>query len=554
MKEALAQLVIELKDKVSEGLNKIENGYKSLKAHVVAIGVAMAAVGAIVMQSIQAYGEQEEASRRLDNALGNMGLAGTGASDRLQKLATQLSKTTIYADENIVSMQALLAGYGQNESAIAKLTPKILDLASFLKIDLQSAATMVGKTLANETTTALTRSGIAIDESAFKTDALGAVLKGLSGNFRDLSTEIGGTTIGQIQIMKNEWGEVLEALGKILAGPAKIVIQWLTDLSGYLVQNQIYFQDFINIIFYLGESVANTFIFMGEIIGTWYAGVWGIIQGMGQLVQGDFAGAYNTMKNISQTTFNSLGADFAKLVANQKAAYTKMKAEDKIKTDEEKAAEILKYKGRQTQNAADLQEEKDKNAKLLKERIDQDTKIKKEVREYNIEQEKEQARTDKEKILSLQGTFSTIATLQGSHNKALFIAGKAAAIANAIINTAEGISKAWSYGPILGIIFSALIAAAGAIQISKISATGMAQGGIVMPTEGGTLARIGEAGYPEAVIPLNDERVGGMLGNNVTVNINAGVVVADEESLRALAERIDEKLYALRSNNQTVSI
>jgi TP901 family phage tail tape measure protein len=38
---------------------------------------------------------------------------------------------------------------------------------------------------------------------------------------------------------------------------------------------------------------------------------------------------------------------------------------------------------------------------------------------------------------------------------------------------------------------------------------GLANGGIVLPTPGGTIARIGEAGVPEAVIPLDDDTLGG---------------------------------------------
>jgi Flp pilus assembly pilin Flp len=48
----------------------------------------------------------------------------------------------------------------------------------------------------------------------------------------------------------------------------------------------------------------------------------------------------------------------------------------------------------------------------------------------------------------------------------------------------------------------------------------LAQGGIVKARPGGMLARIGEAGRDEAVIPLGR---GGGLGNNYTINVNTGV-------------------------------
>ena len=53
----------------------------------------------------------------------------------------------------------------------------------------------------------------------------------------------------------------------------------------------------------------------------------------------------------------------------------------------------------------------------------------------------------------------------------------------------------------------------------------LAQGGIVMPRPGGTLATIGEAGQAEAVIPLNkfDDVVGKRGGANVNIVVNAGM-------------------------------
>lgn len=49
------------------------------------------------------------------------------------------------------------------------------------------------------------------------------------------------------------------------------------------------------------------------------------------------------------------------------------------------------------------------------------------------------------------------------------------------------------------------------------SAVGMWAGGVVMPRPGGTLARIAEAGYPEAVIPLNGSGAGMLGGQTVVV-------------------------------------
>jgi hypothetical protein len=65
-----------------------------------------------------------------------------------------------------------------------------------------------------------------------------------------------------------------------------------------------------------------------------------------------------------------------------------------------------------------------------------------------------------------------------------------------------------------------------------------AEGGIVMPTEGGTLAQIAEAGQPEAVIPL--DRMGDFGGTtHLVVNLDS----------RPLLDKIFEA-----TRNQTVLI
>jgi hypothetical protein len=56
----------------------------------------------------------------------------------------------------------------------------------------------------------------------------------------------------------------------------------------------------------------------------------------------------------------------------------------------------------------------------------------------------------------------------------------------------------------------------------------MAEGGVVMPRPGGTPAILGEAGRPEAVIPL--DRAGNMLnGSAITVNIYPKALPTDRE-------------------------
>lgn len=99
---------------------------------------------------------------------------------------------------------------------------------------------------------------------------------------------------------------------------------------------------------------------------------------------------------------------------------------------------------------------------------------------------------------------------------------KAQAIADATINTIGAAVAALKAGPILGPILAGVITALGLAQVAAISAqplpaVPLAEGGVVMPTPGGTLAQIAEAGQPEAVIPLDRF---GELGGDIHLVVN----------------------------------
>jgi hypothetical protein len=61
-------------------------------------------------------------------------------------------------------------------------------------------------------------------------------------------------------------------------------------------------------------------------------------------------------------------------------------------------------------------------------------------------------------------------------------------------------------------------------EIARVSIPRLAEGGIVMPSPGGSLVNVAEAGQAEAIIPL--DRIGGIGGgqtNHYSINVTAGV-------------------------------
>jgi len=76
--------------------------------------------------------------------------------------------------------------------------------------------------------------------------------------------------------------------------------------------------------------------------------------------------------------------------------------------------------------------------------------------------------------------FENLYELGGKKNKAMFYAAKAAAMAEATINIAQGMTKALAQGGMLGIAMAGIVAAAGAIQLAKIGSQSLAEGGVVL--------------------------------------------------------------------------
>jgi len=109
-----------------------------------------------------------------------------------------------------------------------------------------------------------------------------------------------------------------------------------------------------------------------------------------------------------------------------------------------------------------------------------------------------------------------------------------------------------------GVIMAAATIAAGLANVARIKGTPLAHGGMVLPTGAGTLANIAEAGRAEAVIPLDDSRTKEKLrdtlgGRQLTININAGTVIADKFSVTEFAQMIDRELFKLNRNRKSVA-
>ena len=154
----------------------------------------------------------------------------------------------------------------------------------------------------------------------------------------------------------------------------------------------------------------------------------------------------------------------------------------------------------------------------------------------------------------IQAISGNLMTVLGNQSKELFRINQAASIAKAIMNTAEGATKALGQGGFLGIAMAAAVIAFGAAQIATIASQkmpAMAEGGIVTRP---TTILAGEAG-PEKIIPLDraeEEGFGGGEGQQLVFNFT-GPFLGDPEEAREFALAIDEELYQLKIQGQSLA-
>jgi hypothetical protein len=120
-----------------------------------------------------------------------------------------------------------------------------------------------------------------------------------------------------------------------------------------------------------------------------------------------------------------------------------------------------------------------------------------------------EALNDKEKIANFQSTMGIISSLSASGSKLLGGIGKAAGIAQATVSTYQAANMALASppGPPWSFAYVGAVIAAGLANVARIAGVQMAEGGIVMPSIGGTRATIAEAGRAEAVIPLDPDKL-----------------------------------------------
>jgi hypothetical protein len=195
-----------------------------------AFGTALVGVTKVMEGWLQSTSEQEDATARLSAALRAQGTFTPEVASKYDDLASAYERTTVFSDELLMGMEALLVQVGgvmprDMKAALGAVT----DLAAGLRIDLNTATMLVAKALEGNVG-ALHRYGINVDEARLKTEGATAVFDAIAQKMGGQAAAQAETFSGQMQRIANIVDNVKETLGGFIAGALKPLIDMFVAL------------------------------------------------------------------------------------------------------------------------------------------------------------------------------------------------------------------------------------------------------------------------------------------------------------------------------------
>lgn len=214
---------------LASGFNRTLSNMSVLGGNILygALGLAAAgatALGATLFTATQNASQAQDVEAQLNAVLASTGGIAGVTAEEVQSLASELAGLTKFEDEAIISGQNILLTFTNiSDKVFPQATETILDMSQALGQDLQSSAIQLGKALQDpiEGATALRRVGVNLDDATqqhIKTlveqgnlyEAQLIILKELQTEFGGSAKAAGQTLSGQLTILKNTWGDLLE--------------------------------------------------------------------------------------------------------------------------------------------------------------------------------------------------------------------------------------------------------------------------------------------------------------------------------------------------------
>lgn len=276
-----------------------------------------------VTQGIEAANRQEDAINGLNSALALSGKFSEEASQGLQDYASSLQQITRFGDEAILETQALLQSLGQlDQEGLERATKATLDLATALKIDLKSAATLVGKAAAGEVSS-FSRFGLIIEKGKTQAETFANALKGIEAQFGGAAEAAVKTFSGSVEQLGNTFGDLQEETGFLITQNPIVVsgINALNDafkqaikfvqenkeeLTTFVADAVIFAVDSLLVLAATLDAVAKGFNIFSAFIVSGVDRAISAVEALRFAISGDFDLAFQTLQQSAKKSFEEI--------------------------------------------------------------------------------------------------------------------------------------------------------------------------------------------------------------------------------------------------------
>lgn len=226
------------------------NSVDASKKFGLALAGITAGVVAFGVSSVKSFEQSQAVMAQTEAVLKSTGNAAGITADQVTKLASALEKQTKFADEDIQSAENLLLTFTSiGKDIFPDATKTVLDMSTALGQDLKSSSVQLGKALQDPINgiTALRRVGVNFSdaqqeviaklvETGKKAEAQKLILKELQTEFGGSAVAAGNTFAGQLAKLNNQFDNVKESIGGLIAAVAvpflTAIMDWFEGIGG----------------------------------------------------------------------------------------------------------------------------------------------------------------------------------------------------------------------------------------------------------------------------------------------------------------------------------
>jgi hypothetical protein len=214
-------LYFSLRDQATATFNRfkaqVEAGATKLQSTFTKLGPIIAGAFSVVAlrNFINLSNVQEQASAKLAQALKTQGVTSDSVRKSMEDYSSALQRVTVYGDEQITSLQALLVSMTHlHGNALQPLVQATLDLATGMNMDVEAAALLIGKTIGGQD--ALGRYGISIKGAKTESEKLARIIDEVQKRFGGMAVAAGETGAGKLKQLQNAVHDLEERFGFLL--------------------------------------------------------------------------------------------------------------------------------------------------------------------------------------------------------------------------------------------------------------------------------------------------------------------------------------------------